>query len=36
MIDTEKQKSSNNEPRIIGQHHRNPDIFLLSAPPVAS
>ncbi len=36
MMDIEKQKVSNDEPRIIGQHHRSPDIFLLSAPPVMS
>jgi hypothetical protein len=31
-MDTEKQKSSNNEQCIIGRHHQDPDIFLLSAP----
>lgn len=28
----ETQKSSNNEQCIIGQHHQDPDLFLLSAP----
>ena len=31
-MSTEKQKSSNNGLCIIGQHHQDPDLFLLSAP----
>ncbi len=35
-MNIEKQKPSNNEQCIIGRHHRDPGIFLLSAPPVMS
>jgi hypothetical protein len=31
-MDTVRQKSLNDEQRIIGQHHRDPELFLLSAP----
>ena len=35
-MNIEQQKASKDELCIIGQHHRDPDILLLSAPPVMS